>query len=195
MRNESEANPLPSRLSDQSKYDFEGLAPWLFSGLMVLMTTSLVGIFFPFGQTTDLILACGGYVFDHLLSAVLLFCLGKTLIIFSFANCHRCLIFSGYILYDTNQIMKKLSPDEAIMVSFPFLLSSLLDGWEWCTDQDAFFFFLQGALRLYLDAINLFLQILRVVRSRKYLLQALSTRADTFPASYSALQLSNSERD
>jgi FtsH-binding integral membrane protein len=128
MRNESEANPLPSRLSDQSKYDFEGLAPWLFSGLMVLMTTSLVGIFFPFGQTTDLILACGGYVFDHLLSAVLLFCLGKTLIIFSFANCHRCLIFSGYILYDTNQIMKKLSPDEAIMVSFPFLLSSLLDG-------------------------------------------------------------------
>jgi FtsH-binding integral membrane protein len=193
MRNESEANPLPSRLSDQSKYDFEGLAPWLFSGLMVLMTTSLVGIFFPFGQTTDLILACGGYVFDHLLSAVLLFCLGKTLIIFSFANCHRCLIFSGYILYDTNQIMKKLSPDEAIMVSFPFLLSSLT------AENDVLikmpFFFLQGALRLYLDAINLFLQILRVVRSRKYLLQALSTRADTFPASYSALQLSNSERD
>ena len=90
----------------QTKYDFEGLGPWLFAGLMSLMATSLVSIFFPFGNTTDTIIAAGG-----------------------------CLIFSGYILYDTSAIMKRLSPDEAIM----------------------------GALRLFLDIINLFLQILRVV--------------------------------
>ena len=94
------------RLLLQSKYDFEGLGPWLFAGLMSLMMTSFIGIFFPFGSTTDMLIGAGG-----------------------------CLIFSGYILYDTSAIMKRLSPDEAIM----------------------------GALRLYLDALNLFLSVLRVV--------------------------------
>lgn len=90
----------------QSKYEFDSLAPWLFAGLMVIFTTSMVSIFFPFSRTMDLVLALLG-----------------------------CLVFSGYILYDTHQIQKKLSPDEYIM----------------------------GALRLYLDILNLFLQILRVL--------------------------------
>ncbi|KAL7415487.1 inhibitor of apoptosis-promoting Bax1-domain-containing protein [Mrakia frigida] len=90
----------------QSKYDFEGLGPWLFTGLMTLMATSFISIFFPFGSTADLIIGIGG-----------------------------CLLFSGYIIFDTQAIMKRLSPDEAIL----------------------------GALRLYLDAINLFLQVLRVL--------------------------------
>ncbi|KAH7913249.1 inhibitor of apoptosis-promoting Bax1-domain-containing protein [Hygrophoropsis aurantiaca] len=70
----------------QSKYDFSGLGPWLFGGLVALMMTGIVGIFIPFGRTMDLIYAIGG-----------------------------CLIFSGYIVYDTYIINKRLSPDEFIM--------------------------------------------------------------------------------
>ncbi|CDZ98198.1 N-methyl-D-aspartate receptor glutamate-binding subunit [Phaffia rhodozyma] len=93
----------------QSKWDFDGLAPWLFGGIMVMFTTSLVSVFFPFSRGMDLFLACVG-----------------------------CLVFSGYILFDTHAIMNKLSPDEYIM----------------------------GALRLYLDIINLFLQVLRVLNNQ-----------------------------
>jgi hypothetical protein len=48
--------------------------------------TGLVGIVFPFGRTMDIVFAIGG-----------------------------CLIFSGYIVYDTYMINKRLSPDEYIM--------------------------------------------------------------------------------
>ena len=65
---------------------------------MALLATGLVGIFVPFSRTVDLVYAAGG-----------------------------CLIFSGYIVYDTYVINKKLSPDEYIM----------------------------GAISLYLDFINL----------------------------------------
>jgi len=92
----------------QSKYDFSGMGPFLFGGLLVLMMTGLVGIFIPFGKTMDLIYACGG-----------------------------CLIFSGYIIFDTYIITKKLSPDEFIM----------------------------GAVSLYLDFINLFLSVLRLLNN------------------------------
>jgi FtsH-binding integral membrane protein len=92
----------------QSKYDFEGLGPWLFGGLIALMMTGLVGIIIPFSKTMDLIYAIGG-----------------------------CLLFSGYIVYDTFLINAKLSPDEFIM----------------------------GAISLYLDFINLFLSILRLLNN------------------------------
>ncbi|KAF9067755.1 glutamate binding protein [Rhodocollybia butyracea] len=92
----------------QSKYDFEGLGPWLFGGLVALMMTGIVGMIIPFGKTMDLVYACGG-----------------------------CLIFSGYIVYDTFLINAKLSPDEFIM----------------------------GAISLYLDFINLFLSILRLLNN------------------------------
>jgi hypothetical protein len=90
----------------QSKYDFSGLGPWLFGGLMALMMTGVVGIFIPFSRGMDIVYACGG-----------------------------CLIFSGYIVYDTYMINRRLSPDEFIM----------------------------GAISLYLDFINLFLSILRLL--------------------------------
>jgi protein lifeguard len=48
--------------------------------------TGLVGAFIPFSRTMDLIFAIGG-----------------------------CLLFSGYIVYDTYMINKRLSPDEYIM--------------------------------------------------------------------------------
>ncbi|KAH8119028.1 UPF0005-domain-containing protein [Phellopilus nigrolimitatus] len=92
----------------QSKYDFSGLGPWLFGALLALLMTGLVGIFIPFGKTMDLIYAIGG-----------------------------CLIFSGYIVYDTYMISNKLSPDEFIL----------------------------GAISLYLDFINLFINILRLLNN------------------------------
>jgi len=90
----------------QSKYDFSGMGPWLFGGLIALLMTGLVGIFIPFSRTMDLVFAIGG-----------------------------CLIFSGYVVYDTYMINNRLSPDEFIM----------------------------GSISLYLDFINLFLSILRLL--------------------------------
>ncbi|KAF8973036.1 UPF0005-domain-containing protein [Flammula alnicola] len=93
----------------QSKYDFSGMGPFLFGSLIALCVTGFVGIFLPFSRTMDIIIAIGG-----------------------------CLIFSGYIVYDTYLINKRLSPDEYIM----------------------------GAISLYLDFINLceyFLNILRLL--------------------------------
>ncbi|KAG8931554.1 hypothetical protein FRC02_002542 [Tulasnella sp. 418] len=92
----------------QSKYDFTGMGTYLYGGLLVLLMTGIVGIFIPFNQTWDLIYAVGG-----------------------------TLLFSGYVVYDTFIITKKLSPDEAIM----------------------------GAISLYLDFINLFLSILRLLNN------------------------------
>ncbi|KAI0063489.1 UPF0005-domain-containing protein [Artomyces pyxidatus] len=92
----------------QSKYDFSGLGPWLFGGLIALLMTGLVGVFIPFGSTMDLIYAIGG-----------------------------TLLFSGYVVYDTYLINSRLSPDEYIM----------------------------GAISLYLDFINLFLSILRLLNN------------------------------
>ncbi|KAL9711506.1 hypothetical protein Ac2012v2_004576 [Leucoagaricus gongylophorus] len=90
----------------QSKYDFSGMGPFLFGALIALVMTGFIGMIFPFSRTMDLIFAIGG-----------------------------CLIFSGYIVYDTYMINKRLSPDEYIM----------------------------GAISLYLDFINLFLNILRLL--------------------------------
>jgi FtsH-binding integral membrane protein len=70
--------------------------------------TGFVGVFIPFNSTMDLIYAIGG-----------------------------TLLFSGYIVYDTYLINRRLSPDEYIM----------------------------GAISLYLDFINLFLSILRLLNN------------------------------
>ncbi|KAH7920151.1 hypothetical protein BV22DRAFT_1021777 [Leucogyrophana mollusca] len=80
----------------QSKYDFSGLGPWLFGGLIALLMTGIVGVFIPFSRTMDLIFAIGG-----------------------------CLIFSGYIVYDTYIINKRLSPDEFILGSISLYLESV----------------------------------------------------------------------
>ncbi|GHJ90153.1 hypothetical protein NliqN6_6555 [Naganishia liquefaciens] len=94
----------------QSKYDFSNMGPYLFAGLMGLLVTGLVQILLPFNKTTDLVVSCFGV-----------------------------LLFSGYTVYDTHAIMKRLSPDEYIL----------------------------GALSLYLDFINLFLYILRVLNNQE----------------------------
>jgi FtsH-binding integral membrane protein len=73
---------------------------------MGLITTSLVQLFLPFSSTVDLAIACFSVV-----------------------------LFSGFILYDTQQIMKRMSVDESVI----------------------------AAMMLYVDLINLFLSVLRVV--------------------------------
>ncbi|KAF7793967.1 hypothetical protein EIP86_005091 [Pleurotus ostreatoroseus] len=92
----------------QSKYDFSGMGPWLFGGLVALLMTGFVGTIIPFGRTMDLVYAIGG-----------------------------CLLFSGYVVYDTYNINNRLSPDEYIM----------------------------AAISLYLDFINLFISILRILNN------------------------------
>jgi FtsH-binding integral membrane protein len=90
----------------QSKYDFSGMGPWLFGGLLALVMTGFVGVFIPFSSTLNLIYSLVG-----------------------------TLLFSGYVVYDTYLINSRLSPDEYIM----------------------------GAISLYLDFVNLFLNILRLL--------------------------------
>ncbi|WWC72252.1 uncharacterized protein I206_106214 [Kwoniella pini CBS 10737] len=93
----------------QTKFDFSSFAPFLFVGIWGLITASLVQIFLPFNANVDLGIAC-----------------------------FSTLLFAGFVLYDTQQIMKRLSVDEAIL----------------------------GALTLYLDFLNLFLSILRILNNQ-----------------------------
>ncbi|KAG6895447.1 hypothetical protein C0992_001183 [Termitomyces sp. T32_za158] len=73
------------------------MGPFLFGGLIALVMTGFVGVFLPFGKTMDLIYAIGG-----------------------------CLLFSGYIVYDTYLINAKLSPDEFIMGAISLYLECVV---------------------------------------------------------------------
>ncbi|KAG5554864.1 hypothetical protein RHGRI_012434 [Rhododendron griersonianum] len=88
--------------------DFSYLGPILFTSLFTLMLAGFLQMFFPLGSTSVAIY--GG------ISAV---------------------IFSGYIVYDTDNLIKRFSYDEYIWAS----------------------------VTLYLDILNLFLAILRVLRN------------------------------
>jgi len=90
-----------------TKKDFSFLGAGLFSGLVVLIVWGLLNMFFDFG--------IGGRMVFSLFGA---------------------LLFSGYILYDTSQIMNNLGPDD----------------------------YIEGAINLYLDIINLFLYLLEFLR-------------------------------
>ncbi|MCJ1307959.1 hypothetical protein MMC25_001609 [Agyrium rufum] len=94
----------------QSKYDFTSWMPYLFGGLWGLILFGFTFAFFPKTSTTELIY--GG--------------LGA-------------LIFSGYILVDTQLIMRHYHVEEEIA----------------------------AAISLYLDIINLFLSILRILNSQQ----------------------------
>ncbi|KAJ3011198.1 UNVERIFIED_CONTAM: Transmembrane BAX inhibitor motif-containing protein 4 [Siphonaria sp. JEL0065] len=90
----------------QSKISFEGLGPFLFTSLSILIVAGFIQIFFPFSRAMDLVIA--------IITA---------------------LVFCGYILYDTWQLFERLDEDEYII----------------------------GAVELYLDVINLFLALLRIL--------------------------------
>ena len=92
----------------QTKYDFASWGSFLYIGLWGLIMTSFIGMFFPHSSGFELVYSVVG-----------------------------CVIFSGYILYDTSAILLRHSVDEYIMAS----------------------------ISLYLDVINLFLNILRILNS------------------------------
>ncbi|KAG2312100.1 hypothetical protein Bca52824_023657 [Brassica carinata] len=89
-------------------YDFNFLGPFLFGALIVLIVFAMIQFFFPLGRTSVMI-----YGF---LASV---------------------IFCGYIVYDTDNLIKRYTYDEYI----------------W------------AAVSLYLDIINLFLSLLTIFRA------------------------------
>ncbi|KAI5680225.1 hypothetical protein M9H77_01452 [Catharanthus roseus] len=89
-------------------HDFNFLGPFLFGAVMVLMLFALIQILFPLGRISVMIYGC--------LASI---------------------IFCGYIIYDTDNLIKRYSYDEYI----------------W------------AAVSLYLDIINLFLSLLTIFRA------------------------------
>ncbi|KAL0925851.1 hypothetical protein M5K25_004222 [Dendrobium thyrsiflorum] len=89
-------------------HDFSFLAPFLFAAVMILLVFSIIQLFFPLGKIS--IMIYGGLA---------------------------SLIFCGYIIYDTDNLIKRYAYDEYI----------------W------------AAVALYLDIINLFLSLLTLFRA------------------------------
>ncbi|KAL4925166.1 Bax inhibitor-1 family protein [Aspergillus undulatus] len=94
----------------QTKYDFTNWMPYLFGALWFLILFGFVSVFVPYNSTVELIY--GGLA---------------------------ALIFSGYILVDTQLIMRHYHVEEEIAAS----------------------------ISLYLDVLNLFLAILRVLNNQQ----------------------------
>ncbi|GER37449.1 bax inhibitor-1 family protein [Striga asiatica] len=87
--------------------DFSFMGPLLFTSLFVLVLTGFIQVFFPFGSTSVAIYSAIGAI-----------------------------IFSGYIVYDTDNLIKRFTYDQYIWAS----------------------------VTLYLDVLNLFLTILRMLK-------------------------------
>lgn len=94
----------------QTKYDFTSWIPYLFGALWMLIIFGFMAAFFPGGRTIELVY--GGVA---------------------------ALIFSGYILVDTQLVMRHYAVEEEIA----------------------------AAISLYLDILNLFLAILRILNSQQ----------------------------
>ena len=94
----------------QTKYDFTSWMPYLFGGLWALILVGFMAAFFPYNSKVEL--AYSGIA---------------------------ALIFSGYILVDTQLVMRHYHVEEEIA----------------------------AAISLYLDIINLFLAILRILNSQQ----------------------------
>lgn len=93
-----------------SKDDFSGMGPYLYAFLLVFFFGSMIRLLLPTSPFTETLWGCLG-----------------------------ALLFSAYIIYDTNMLATKHHPDDYILC----------------------------ALSLYLDVINLFLEILRIVGDRR----------------------------
>jgi FtsH-binding integral membrane protein len=94
----------------QTKYDFTSWMPYLFGGIWALIMFGFVAAFFPYNSTVEL--AYSGIA---------------------------ALIFSAYILVDTQLVLKHYHVEEEIA----------------------------AAISLYLDIINLFLAILRILNNQQ----------------------------
>ncbi|TVU44614.1 hypothetical protein EJB05_04059 [Eragrostis curvula] len=87
-------------------YDFEFLGPFLVAACLVLILFSFVRILFPMGKTGTMVYGCVA-----------------------------ALVFSGFIIYDTDNLIKRYTYDE----------------------------YVSAAIELYLDIINLFIAILNML--------------------------------
>lgn len=94
----------------QTKYDFTAWQPYLFGGLWILIIFGFMAAFFPYSSTAELIYGAGA-----------------------------ALLFSAYILVDTQMVMRHYHVEEEIA----------------------------AAISLYLDILNLFLAILRILNSQQ----------------------------
>ncbi|GAA5841223.1 hypothetical protein JCM11251_003238 [Rhodosporidiobolus azoricus] len=90
----------------QSKYDFSSMGTYLYAALLCFFFVGLAGVFIPYNQTFDILMAGFGV-----------------------------LLFSGYIIFDTYLIMNRMHVDDWVL----------------------------ACVSLYLDLLNLFLQILRLL--------------------------------
>ncbi|XP_010440403.1 PREDICTED: BI1-like protein [Camelina sativa] len=87
-------------------HDFSFLGPFLFGSLLIILVFTLLQIYYPLGKLTSMI-------FSGVAS----------------------IVFCGYIIFDTDQLIKKLNYDEYII----------------------------AAIRLYLDVMSLFLNLLGIM--------------------------------
>ncbi|KAI5002278.1 hypothetical protein ZWY2020_026928 [Hordeum vulgare] len=95
-------------LGGEPRHDFNFLGPFLFAAVMIFMVFALIQAFFPLGRIS--LMVYGGLA---------------------------TLVFCGYIIYDTDNLIKRYSYDEYV--------------WP--------------AVALYLDVINLFLSLLTLFRA------------------------------
>ncbi|RVX22285.1 Protein LIFEGUARD 4 [Vitis vinifera] len=87
-------------------HDFSFLGPFLFASLLVLLVFSMIQMFFPMGKLSTMIFGCLGAI-----------------------------IFSGFIIYDTDNMIKRYEYDD----------------------------FIWAAVSLYLDILNLFIALINIL--------------------------------
>ncbi|WFD32018.1 hypothetical protein MSPP1_003060 [Malassezia sp. CBS 17886] len=92
----------------QTQYDLSSLGTYLYWGLLLLVGTGLLQMFFPYSHAFELGYSVAG-----------------------------CVVFSGYILYDTYLLQRQLSSEDWVLAN----------------------------VSLYLDVVNLFISLLRLMNS------------------------------
>lgn len=80
----------------QGRFEFEGLGPYLFGGLGVLIFGSTIQAVYPYDSAAQLVFSLIG-----------------------------CLIFMMFIVYDTHKILTRLSPDEYVIGAIELYLDIL----------------------------------------------------------------------
>jgi len=123
-------------------YDFNFLGPFLFGALIVLMVFALIQVPVPYNclfwfniRNSGLKLSLIVVLWVLFVFLQIFFPLGRISVMIY--GCLAAIIFCGYIVYDTDNLIKRYSYDEYI----------------W------------AAVSLYLDIINLFLALLTIFRA------------------------------
>ncbi|CAG8618008.1 3579_t:CDS:2, partial [Dentiscutata heterogama] len=118
----------------QSKYDFFGLYPFLYDGLLLVLGISITGIYIPFGG-----------VFDFIFTIITI------------------VLFCGFVAFDTFVILTTKHPEDYIL----------------------------AAVDLYLDFINIFLRILKVLNNNSQSMTDKDLRTDRHVDLHFVINVSN----